>query len=287
MSGSKQAAGGAASDADGTVAGWAWDFGDGTTGAGRTAQHTYAAAGTYPVRLTVTDNDGATASTSADVTVSAPTVTTYARDAFGRTTANGWGAADVGGAWSTTGTASSFGVSGGQGRVSAPPGASRTAWFNGIAQSATEVDARLSLDKAQTGSGSYVALLGRRVNATTDYRFKVRAAPTGTVTAQLVRNVGNVETVIQNISAVAGLTYAPGDVLLTRFRVSGTGTTTLAAKVWKDGTTEPATWQLQSSDATAALQVPGSVGIWYYLSSAATISPMVLSVDDFSATALP
>lgn len=45
-------------DANGTIASYAWDFGDGSTGTGATASHTYAAAGTYQVKLTVTDNDG-------------------------------------------------------------------------------------------------------------------------------------------------------------------------------------------------------------------------------------
>ena len=57
------------SDSDGTVASYAWDFGDASTGTGATAQHTYAAPGTYTVTLTVTDNDGATATTTQSVTV--------------------------------------------------------------------------------------------------------------------------------------------------------------------------------------------------------------------------
>ncbi|MCA1819340.1 MAG: PKD domain-containing protein, partial [Thermoplasmatota archaeon] len=51
--------GGASSDLDGVVSAWAWDFGDGTTADGRVADHTYAATGTYPVRLTVRDDSGA------------------------------------------------------------------------------------------------------------------------------------------------------------------------------------------------------------------------------------
>lgn len=57
-------------DADGTIATYAWTFGDGTTGTGATPSKTYAAAGTYTARVTVTDNAGATASASATVTIS-------------------------------------------------------------------------------------------------------------------------------------------------------------------------------------------------------------------------
>ncbi|WP_214326960.1 S8 family serine peptidase [Nonomuraea sediminis] len=61
------------SDPDGTIASYAWEFGDGTTGSGKTVSHTYGAAGTYTVKLTVTDNQGASASTTKTITVGTPT----------------------------------------------------------------------------------------------------------------------------------------------------------------------------------------------------------------------
>ena len=57
------------SDSDGTIAGYAWNFGDTLTGTGVNPTHGYAAGGTYTVTLTVADDDGATATTSAPVTI--------------------------------------------------------------------------------------------------------------------------------------------------------------------------------------------------------------------------
>ncbi len=47
------------SDPDGTIAGYTWNFGDGATGDGATADHTYTKPGVYAVILAVTDNNGA------------------------------------------------------------------------------------------------------------------------------------------------------------------------------------------------------------------------------------
>jgi large repetitive protein len=66
--------GSGSSDAGGSVASYAWSFGDGTpTASGSTTAHTYAADGTYTVSLTVTDNDGQTGTSTRTVSVAAPT----------------------------------------------------------------------------------------------------------------------------------------------------------------------------------------------------------------------
>ena len=51
-------ASGSTDTAPGTVASYAWDFGDGTTGTGVTATHTYATSGAKTITLVVTDNQG-------------------------------------------------------------------------------------------------------------------------------------------------------------------------------------------------------------------------------------
>jgi len=60
------------SDSDGTLVSWLWTFGEGGSSTAQNPNYTYGSAGTYVVNLTVTDNDGATDTTSQNITVIAP-----------------------------------------------------------------------------------------------------------------------------------------------------------------------------------------------------------------------
>jgi PKD repeat protein len=57
------------SDSGATITSYVWSFGDGQTGSGVTVAHAYSAAGTYAVKLTVTDSAGKSSSVTHSVTV--------------------------------------------------------------------------------------------------------------------------------------------------------------------------------------------------------------------------
>ena len=61
--------GSTSSDSDGMIVGYEWDFGEGSPASGPSPGHTYSAPGTYTVRLTVTDDDGATGTATQVVAV--------------------------------------------------------------------------------------------------------------------------------------------------------------------------------------------------------------------------
>ncbi|WP_166784444.1 PKD domain-containing protein [Cryobacterium sp. TMT1-2-1] len=278
--------GSGSTDADGTIASYAWTFGDGATATGVTASHTYAAAGTYQVTLTVTDNAGATGTVGHALTVSEvtpppppppPAGSTLAQDSFTRTVSNGLGSAEIGGAWTTSGTAANFAVDGGAAAVTSPAGSNRFAYLDGVSSSDTELSATVSFTRP-TASSIYAGLIGRRVGAAT-YGARVVVDANGSVKLQLQRSTN---TVLLS-TTVPGLTYLSGDRLQLRVQVTGLSPTTIRATVWKVGTTEPVAWQLTATDSTAALQSAGGIGLYNYLSGSASPSTLVVSFDDLRA----
>jgi len=273
--------GSGSNDADGTIASYAWTFGDGTSGSGATPTHVYAATGTYTITLTVTDNEGAIGTVSHDVTVT----DVFAADAFSRTVTGGWGSADIGGAWTRTGGATNFSVNGSQGLVTlATPGSAPTSALAGV--SATNVNMLLDvgIDQAATGNGVYITPWARHT-AAGDLRVSLRLLPAGVVHLAWSRIVSGKETVVSEI-VVKNLTYNVGDMLRLRFQLinQADGSTAVQGTVWNPATSsEPAAPQLKGSDTTAALQAPGSIGIYTALAANATASPVTVRFDNLSA----
>jgi PKD repeat protein len=276
--------GSASSDPDGTIAGYAWDFGDGSTGSGATASHAFATAGTYPISLTVTDDDGATATTTDTVTVAAPTGGAFAADAFERSVTNGLGTADTGGSWQTTGSASRYSVTGGTGNIVLARAMQLDAALPAVSSSSTDLVVGVAMDKDPTGGGLYASLAMRRVGGVGEYRTNLRLYANGSVGLALARTAGTTEVKIGGTVVVPGLSYTGGDRLMLRMQASGTSPTALRARVWAAGSPEPSTWQVATSDGTSGLQAAGSIGLTFYLSSSASNAPVTIALDDLVAT---
>ena len=264
-------------DADGSIASYEWDFGDGQTGTGVTNTHAYAAAGDYTVKLKVTDDKGATNEVTKTVTVLAANPA-LAFDEFARTATSGWGTAGRGGAWTVVGGASAFSVSSGAGVITIPTaGQTRTASLDGVSATSTDTTVDMTLNRPVVGS-SYVSVLGRKVG-NSDYRVKLRYFENGDVNANLVKVVNGTETSIAG-GRISGMVFNSGDTLRVRLQVSGQGTTALKVKVWKALDAEPATWTVQGTDSTATLQVAGGVGLSVYAAGTVTNLPYPVKFDN-------
>ncbi|MBF9336594.1 PKD domain-containing protein [Microbacterium lacticum] len=275
--------GSGSSDPDGTVVSFGWDFGDGVTATGATASHTYGAPGTYAVTLTVTDDRGATATQTSQVAVAdtpAPAGPLFA-DAFGRQLASGWGSADAGGAWTLRTGATRFSVGDGVGKAVLPGASTVNADTPVINSVSTRFSATFSVDKIN--DAMYVGAITRRVGDD-QYMVRVRVAADGSARLHVLRGASTAV----GAAVESGVVITPGaKYRLVADTKTVAGVTTISAKIWKDGTAEPAGWQIERSNNAAGLQVAGSAGIYAYVPNAAANVPVTFAFDDITITDAP
>ncbi len=278
-------------DADGSVQRYEWDFGDGMADAGASAVHRYAALGSYTVTLTVTDDDGATATAAHTVVVPSvadpgPSLITTISDLFARNIARGWGMADTGGAWSVTGSKSNASVGGGTGTLTMQRTGTGPSVYVGAGTALdSDLTVKVSLDKVPFGRSGGVdqGVVIRKVEGKGDYRARLRFLPGGGVRLGLVRtDAVGVPTVLVPETTIEGVAYSARQVLNVRVQAIGTGQTTLQAKVWPAGTSEPAHWTVSVTDLTPGLQTVGATGFHSYLSSGVTNAPIQARFDDLT-----
>ncbi|WP_256793606.1 PKD domain-containing protein [Terrabacter sp. Ter38] len=270
--------GSGSSDPDGTIAAYAWTFGDGDTASVVKPSHTYAAPGTYTVALKVTDNVGAVDTVTKSVVVTGP----FAKDTFARTLATGLGSAQTGGAWTLSGVASAFSVANGWGNMRvATAGKGLAASLAGVSSTDTDLSMRFTFDTAPTGGGHY-GYFTARGSFNDAYRTKVFVAANGAMTVALTKVVAGAETTFAS-QTLTGVTFVPGTSYSVRMQAWGTSPTRLTAKVWRSSDTEPTAWTVSATDATASLQVAGGIVATCYESGTATNAPVTFRIADLVA----
>ncbi len=265
-------------DADGDQLSYSWNFGDGATGTGKTATHTYADAGTYQIKLTVSDGEDSDSVTHS-VTVSAPAQAVVAKDDFGRTVAAGsWGSADDGGTWTLSGGSAEFSVADGVGKVTVPVGGTREARLTQVSGTAMLVEARVAVDAVPTAGATSATVIARRVGSSY-YGARLRFEPAGVVRLYLLRDETSLGSVV-----LSG-TYTADAAIKMKLSVTGTSPTRLAAKAWYADDAEPADWLREATDSTAAMQDAGYLALRSSV-GASSAAAARLSYDGYRATRL-
>lgn len=264
-------------DADSPIAGYAWDFGDGTSASGLAVTHVYAASGAYTVTLTVTDADGLTGVVERAVNVQGYQV--LADDGFNRAVSSGWGTADAGGLW-TVSAPKSTAVTGGTGSMTlAGANAAVSARLAGVSTTSALTSTTLTFDKLSNGAGTYALVRGRVTPDGKDYRVKVWVRPDGTTLAYLMSTTSTGdEKVLQGPVTLPSKLVAGGSVNVV-FSVTGVSPTLLQAKVWATGQEAPTSWTLSAKDSTSYLQQQGGVGVYTRLGSGVTTGSATVRVD--------
>jgi PKD repeat protein len=175
--------GSASVDPDGSITGYAWDFGDGGTATGAAPSHAFAAAGTYHVKLTVTDNKGATGTLTKDVTVTAPPPNTNPTASFTSSCTDGQCSFDGSGSFDPDGSIASYAWDFGDGQT----GTGVTPSHTFLATGAYDVQLTVTDNRSGTGSvthsvsvtvpASSAAFVGAAHSTPGSAKFKAAAMP--------------------------------------------------------------------------------------------------------------
>lgn len=200
------------------------------------------------------------------------------QDTFSRTVVDGWGVADTGQAWSTTGGATAnYDVTGGVGTMAfSATGVTMNAV---LPAPSADLNARIDFSSSVVPAGNTITVgLAARENTTSNlYMARVSIADTtGAMTLSLRKRVGGSETQLSSI--VVGTSLAAGSWYTLRLIVSGSS---LSATVWPRGGTEPAA---QTTATDTDLTAAGDAGLRVGVGTVTNPLPVILSFDNLVVT---
>ena len=210
--------------------------------------------------------------------------TMLASDSFNRTVSNGWGTANIGGSWTVLDNTANWSVKPGAGSINVAANGQERGTLGSISVQDVDLYARIVLPRC-TGSGTNcdAYLMGRFTGGTSPTYYRVgviQGQGQSTVLLRSQRSDGsNLSTDLDT-----GISAATTVVLFLRVEFQGINPTTIRARAWLKGTTEPATWLLNVTDSTSAEQVSGQFGV--RARNEDTAASHVFKYNAFHATAL-
>ena len=197
-------------------------------------------------------------------------------DAFNRTVASGWGTADLGGAWTTSGgVATDYNVAAGSATLTlSTTNASRKVVAGSVADS--DVRVTVTIPAVATGVPIDVEAISRYADSSNYYNCGIQFGTDTSVTARLSKVFTGTGTVLA--TAALGVAYTAGSVWNLRVQTQGP---VLRAKVWVFGATEPSAWTVTTTD--TSLTAAGAVGCRAIAETGNTNTSPVIGYQNFSA----
>lgn len=216
----------------------------------------------------------------------APPPTEYAVDTFERSVSNGWGTADVGGAWSHGSTTGVLSVAGGKAHIAlTDPNGSAYGRLDSQSHDELEMYVEWSVDKIPTSGNVRPRFVPRYINGVGDYHVRASITSASTADFRWYRD----DSAALGSTITLARTYMPGDVLKLRLQTlpDGAGVTRLRARMWYGDESEPLGWTIDITDSTPAYQAAGSSSLFVRIGAGIANPPITTSFDNLMITPRP
>lgn len=212
---------------------------------------------------------------------SSPSRSQLAQDGFARTAQGGWGSADIGGRWTSTGgSLSEYRVADGAAEQRhAKAKALHHSYFTELAALDTNMTVRVRIPALGSSGSVRLHLLGRLSDAANYWRGEMRVSAKGAASVALASVVSG--SVTTRATKSMSEPYRAGAWWQVRFRVSGVNGTTVQVKAWLDGTPEPG-WQLSGTFNVAALDRATGAGLASSTDSLVGTLQLTVQFDDLA-----
>ncbi len=179
--------------------------------------------------------------------------TLIASDSFNRTVSNGWGTADLGGWWTVVGSPWAWTVSPGAGSVTVGANSEEQAYLSSFTIQNVDIVEKVMLPRCSGSSNCDAYVLGRYAPAYSPTYYRVGVMQ-GAGRADIFLHAQRSDGTNLGRDLDTGLPAANNAVVWLHVQFQGANPTTLRARVWLDGTTEPSTWLLNTTDNNSAEQ---------------------------------